>query len=471
MSSDEKKPFWRKLFAGGDKGPLDNEKIQTPAQSQSEPPDHSRMIEVERLRQEARLARSMGDLEKCPVLLEQAVDLMKGDERFVQREVVYHLEILAESYCLVGQFEKAAQAFEQIESLEPDNPSLTFSQAVVYAASGELDKFERIREKDIHKSIPALTKASAGFVRDVAEICEQNGRYREAELLYQLDIDVTSAHWAPHHPLVAKSLIDMGRTQFLAENYLSAVDSFQRAVSILEGTKGDDSTELISPLHAMAQIYCDYLDRLDQGEAVLRRAIAVQTKQSGRNHADSMLTIRTLADVLAKSGKPDEAEALYKEEIAFFEKKEGPDSTEIADSSIRLARICLEKDCNSEAEDYCRRALTIRLKNLDENDIEIAACCHFLSASLVGQGKYAEAIDAVKQEVSILEHNFGSDDPSVAGALNKIAKVKIAQGDVPEAVLVLKRISSILEKCFGPDAPQVQAVREQLKELSSANDE
>jgi tetratricopeptide (TPR) repeat protein len=157
-------------------------------------------------------------------------------------------------------------------------------------------------------------------------------------------------------------------------------------------------------------------------EPLLRRALEIQSKALGPDHAAVASTLNNLGSLLQETGRVAEAERVEREALRIFEQRLGPDSKEGATTLSNLADLLWTKGDRAAAAGLYRRAL-----------------------------RADEAI-------------YGSDDPEVAGDLRNLGMLLKEMRQTAEAEAMLRRALAIYEKHPGPASPQANDVRKLLNQ-------
>ncbi len=127
-----------------------------------------------------------------------------------------------------------------------------------------------------------LEKEVARSLRDFADRCREQGKYRQAESLYK------------------------------------------RALALTESVFGPDHIEVSAVLNNLAVLY-KYTGNFDEAERLYRRALAIKEKLLGADHPDVAMTLNNLAVFYKSQKRFDEAESLFQRALAIFERALGPD--------------------------------------------------------------------------------------------------------------------------------------------------
>ena len=234
------------------------------------------------------------------------------------------------------------------------------------------------------------------------------------------------------------------------------------------GTDLKDQPEVEIELRfTLAEVYWD-LRLPEKTEVMAREALRLARARFGEENLD-------VADALGRVGlalkldpaRLDEAEALLRQAIAMQRKLRGEDSVQEANSLCGLGdvlrhRAHLSKSGEfysglAEAETACRECLAIRRKRLGNDSREVASALDRLNVVLENEGKLAEAEGAIREALAIVQRaNNGKDDPVSCGLYERLSRTLITTGStnkLPEAETYCRRALEIEQNLYGKGKP------------------
>jgi CHAT domain-containing protein/Tfp pilus assembly protein PilF len=140
----------------------------------------------------------------------------------------------------------------------------------------------------------------------VANVYLSQGKYGEAEGLYQRALAIREKALGRDHLEVANSLIGLAFVYRDQGRYGEAEGVYQRALAIKEKALGRDHHDVANPLIGLATVYRDQ-GRYGEAEGLDRRALAIYEKARGQDHPDVAGTLDNLAILFAAAGNRDTA--------------------------------------------------------------------------------------------------------------------------------------------------------------------
>ena len=125
---------------------------------------------------------------------------------------------------------------------------------------------------------------------------------------------------------------------YRAGKYSEAIPLAQRALAILEKTRGPNHLDVARALNNLAAVYQEQ-GRYADAEPLYKRSLAIREKALGHDHPDVATTLSNLGSVYYDQGRYADAEPLDKRSLAIREKALGPDHPLVALSLNNLAAL------------------------------------------------------------------------------------------------------------------------------------
>ena len=137
----------------------------------------------------------------------------------------------------------------------------------------------------------------------------EQGKYNEAELLFQQALAIREGVLGPDHPDVAPSLINLAWNYYNQGRYAEGEPLFQRLLAIREKALGPDHPDVAITLYNLAAGYYKQ-GRYTEAEPLYQRALAIQEKALGPDHPNVARILNDLASLHAMQGRsPDNSDA------------------------------------------------------------------------------------------------------------------------------------------------------------------
>ena len=293
------------------------------------------------------------------------------------------------------------------------------------------------------------------------------GRYEEAEPLFQRSLEIKEKALGGDHPDLATTLNNLALLYSDQGRYEEAEPLYQRSLEIYEKALGDDHPDLGRTLSNLAQLY-RVQGRYEEAEPLHQRSLEIYEKALGGDHPDLATTLNNLALLYKSQGRDEEAEPLYQRSLAITEKALGGDHPELATTLNNLANLYRFQGRYEEAEPLFQRARAIRQKALGGDHPELGITLNNLALLYSDQGRYEEAEALYQRALEIYGKALGGDHPELATTLNNLANLYSDQGRYEEAEPLYQRSLEIKEKALGGDHPSFAITLNKLTKLYRA---
>ncbi len=158
------------------------------------------------------------------------------------------------------------------------------------------------------------------------------------------------------HPDVASSLNNLALLYDHQGRYADAEPLYQRSLAIREKALGRDHPAVAMALNNLAGLYRGQ-GRYDDAEPLYQRSLAIREKALGRDHPDVAQSLNNLAALYNNQGRYADAEPLYQRSLAIREKALGRDHPDVATALNNLAALYLQQARYADALPIIRRTM------------------------------------------------------------------------------------------------------------------
>jgi CHAT domain-containing protein/Flp pilus assembly protein TadD len=300
-----------------------------------------------------------------------------------------------------------------------------------------------------------LCKEFAIQLNEQAFAYYKQGKYTEAEPLYQRSFAIAEEVYGKEHSTVAAILNNMAELYRTQGDYARAEPLHQRALTIREKVFGKEPLDkehldVAQSLNNLAGIY--YIQgNYARAEPLLQRALAIREEILDKEHPDVAQSLNNLAELYKAQGDYARAEPLHQRALAIKEKVLGKEHPAVATSLDNLAKLYDAQSDYVRAEPLFQRALAIRETVLGTEHPDVARSLNNLAALYQNQGYYARAEPLYQRSLAIKEKVLDKEHPDVAHSLYNLAGLYHAQGDYARAEPLLKRALNIAEHSGQPE--------------------
>ncbi|KAJ5340143.1 FabD/lysophospholipase-like protein [Penicillium brevicompactum] len=310
---------------------------------------------------------------------------------------------------------------------------------------------------DIHRLVHLVTR---GWLKRNGELqgCHEQAVVQLSVLLS--DIDQTNRmDWRPY---IAHAQYAVGEDEncskeevHLAERcgkcleydgrYREAETMFQIVLEYREKVLGPEHQDTLTSVSNLGSVL-SHLAKYEEAEAMHRRALQEQEKVLGPENPDMLISVSNLGLVLFRQGKYEEAEAMNRRALEGCKKVLGP---EYPDTLIGLVFSYLGK--NEDTESMNRRALQEREKVLGPEHLHTLTSVSNLGLALDSEGKYEDAEAMHRRALEGYEKVLGPEHPDTLISVSNLGLVLSRQGKYEEAEAVHRRALEGYEKVLGPE--------------------
>eukprot|EP00752_Nemacystus_decipiens_P014746 g13130.t2 len=312
------------------------------------------------------------------------------------------------------------------------------------------ERCQAIFEKTLGPEHPNV----ATMLNNRAGLLASQGKYSEAEPLYQRSQAIREKVLGPEHPDVAQSLNNRAVLLESQGRYAEAEPLYERSQAIREKSLGPEHPDVAQSLNNRAGLL-DSQGKYSEAEPLYQRSQAIREKVLGPEHPDVAQSLNNRAGLLESQGKYGEAEPLYERSLAIRERVLGPEHPDVATSLNNRAGLLKSQGKYDDAEPLYARAIAIGEKVLGPEHPDLAVWLNNRAWLLKSQGKCREAEPLCVRAIAIGEKALGPEHPDLAVWLNNRAELLKSQWRYAEAEPLYERSQAIREKVYGPDHPAV----------------
>lgn len=270
---------------------------------------------------------------------------------------------------------------------------------------------------------------------DFGEIRTGQGRFDDAQALFEQALAVAEKEYGPNSPVVAESLVNLASLDNYRERVLAGAERMERAVAILEKDDGGDPLALANALTGLAALR-QQQGRLQEATEIARRGLKLSRQHMGANDIYLSVNITNVAMLDANAGHNVEAEAGLREAMAIVEKNQGPNSPRLLPNLSQLGSVLYRLGKPKEETDTYRRALEIARKNYPGDHPWTADALADLGWTTARYGDYAAGLQQMHEAVAMLDR---LKSPRVVTVLRRLGVLLHRHGDTGEALATFNR--------------------------------
>ena len=258
------------------------------------------------------------------------------------------------------------------------------------------------------------------------------------------------AQWQIHSPEAAQVLHRAGTYLRDRERYEEGESLLKQALAIREQLFGAIHPDVAQSMQVLAFLY-RLRGQFEQAEPLFRQAIAIRKQTLGPEHLDLAESLNDLALLYGDFGRYEQAEALYHQALAIYERDPQADPHSLANSLNSLAVLYLFQGKYTQAEPLLLRALDIFRELPISAHPDVTFVLHNLGYLYYRLRKYEQAEVFFLQALEMRERTMGLENSRTAYSLDNLALVYIEQGKYAQAEPLFQRALAIREHALGPE--------------------
>jgi len=257
--------------------------------------------------------RKLGLYDSAQELFEEALELRRRELPPDHPDLAESLNGLAAVFNHMARPEDAENLFEEAlaireKSLEPNDLRIAMSLSNVanmYAYRGAVQEAEEyylrsvaIARSHAEDAVPEeLTADVLVSLNNLGTLYLDQGRFEEAEPLFQEFLDYQRETHGPRHPHVGMALYNLAEVRWRRGFLDDAEELFNTAIETLEEVLGADHPDVAYGISYLGSLRADQ-GRPREAEALYRRALAIQKATLPADHPELQATEEGLAKLL-----------------------------------------------------------------------------------------------------------------------------------------------------------------------------
>lgn len=383
--------------------------------------------------------------------LKKSLEVRRQERDEAQAKVAEAAFFLGSALCDQGKYQEAVSPYQ--ESLEAGGEHYTRlnNLGIALLKAGDLQgaALRLERALDLSEGLGGDRPALATILSNLAMLYDHQGRYSEAEPLYQRSLKIREKTLGIEHPDVATSLNNLAALYEGQGRYSEAGPLYQRSLKIKEKELGVEHPSLAAPLNNLAEHYFNQ-GRYSEAEPLFQRSLRIRERTLGTEHPDVAIVLSNLAELYRTQDRYNEAETLNQRSLNIREKALGAEHPDVATSLHNQAGLYHSQGRYNEAESLYLRSLRIWEKVMGVEHPNVAASLNNLAGLYENQGRYSDAESLYQRSLRIREKVLGAEHPDVAISLSNLAWLYYAQERFEMAENSSRRAVAIAEKSLGP---------------------
>ncbi|XP_027338711.1 nephrocystin-3 isoform X2 [Abrus precatorius] len=233
----------------------------------------------------------------------------------------------------------------------------------------------------------------------------------------------------------------------------TAIDIYQRVITLLESRRGAESKDLVVPLLSLGNLLLKE-KRANDAESHFTRVLNIYTKLYGQNDGKIGMAMSSLAQVKCAQGKSDEAIHLFKHALQVMKDSNylPPDDSILEKMRVDLADLLHAVGRGKEGRELLEECLLITERYKGKEHPSLVTHMVNLATSYSRSKNYAEAEHLLRRSLQIMIKHKGTDDPSISFPMLHLAVTLYHLKQDEEAEKFALEVLHLREKAFGEDS-------------------
>ena len=236
-----------------------------------------------------------------------------------------------------------------------------------------------------------------------------------------------------------------------------ANEAFRSAIATAEELQTHD--RLVLSLRNLAATMQD-MNQMADAHELLVRTLEVAQQQLGKEHSQTVETLRDLSQLSQQLGYLDKADEALKLVLEQDIKSQSADR--IGSTLLSLARLAQSRNEPAIAAAYLQRVVKLNRQKHGDNHPEVAQSLLWLATALYQCGKKDEAQSFMRTAFGLMERHFGDEPMHLAQSLLAGAKLMVDAGQLEPALVHQKRALDLLNKELEPENERLWETREYI---------
>jgi tetratricopeptide (TPR) repeat protein len=270
-----------------------------------------------------------------------------------------------------------------------------------------------------------------------------------------------------HHPILARSLMDLGDDEVKIGHLADARAHLGRAEQLFRDA-GETETLAWNALRLYQQNLAMTEGRIAETEALVRESLSLLDRMKILDTERALDQRLALARVQARRGQSAMAAAQLRRMVTETERNHGKDNGAVGEILSTLAGILNDAGQIAEAREAAERNLALVRRTTPDSAVAMADARMGLASVRVKEGRAAEALALVDESLPALLKSVGDMGPGVEQAHHVRGEALLVLGRFAEAATALQSALDIATRS-GLDPVEREATRAALDRALARN--
>jgi eukaryotic-like serine/threonine-protein kinase len=355
----------------------------------------------------------------------------------------------------VRQFllEAEPRVLEQLQAQPAVRARLQQVLGLVYAARDQFAEARRALEQSLAEQRRLLGPDHPETIESLLQLgllLDEMGEAEGARRLLEEALDRGRRVFGEEHEKTARALASLASEDHVDEG----IAMLERALAIRRRVLPPHHPDLADNLGRLARLHW-LRGETDEARRLYSLALAPFRTADERRHPTAIMVMNDFAALLGQRGEYVEGEALLRESLMLSRVVFGKDSSAVADRTNNLASNLANQGRRAEAEQLFRESYDGHAALLGENHWRTANVARSVGAILALQERYADALPWIDKGIAIARRGPSSSGRTMELKMEgRRSMVLLRLGRGEEALRALRTAMTELEALEGDQAVQ-----------------
>ncbi|CAK8567609.1 unnamed protein product [Lathyrus sativus] len=282
---------------------------------------------------------------------------------------------------------------------------------------------------------------------------EKLNKFEESLDTYQRAVYIVERIYGKGSTILVTPHLGMAKALGSIGKATKAIEIYQHVITLLESNKGVESKDLVVPLLSLGNFLLKE-GRINDAESRFTRVLNIYTKVYGENDGRIGMAMNSLAQVKCAIGKSNEAIHLFKSALKVMTDSNymSPDNSILEKMRVDLAELLHISGRGQEGRAILEECLLITERYKGKDHPSLATHMMNLATSYTRSKNHAEAEHLLRRSLQIMIKHKGSDDQSISFPMLQLAATLYHLKNDEEAEKLALEVLRIREKAFGEDS-------------------
>ncbi|ETS75190.1 hypothetical protein PFICI_13674 [Pestalotiopsis fici W106-1] len=304
--------------------------------------------------------------------------------------------------------------------------------------------------------------ATITFLHCVAETYRRTSKYKQAEHLFQQELELAEEMYSQRHPETLACMYCLAISISRQGRYGEAEEMHRQRIKIEEEVLGKQHrATLASRLEFAQSIYRQ--GRYGEAEQLYRNMLKVYQEVLGKQHSHTLTCMQELTKTIHAQGRYSEAEQMHRNTLKIHQEVSGQQHRHTLTCMQELARSIHHQGRYSEAEQMHREILEVRQEVSGQQHPHTLTCMQELARSIHDQGRYSEAEQMHREISEVRQKVLGQQHPDTLNTMHWLAVALDRQEKWGEAEQTYRQALALMEKALGPEHDRTIGCKKNLQ--------